>query len=273
MKNYGVLLGQRDTDYIAGTLPYRVLNPSGDWFSWNPKEEWQWILQKLDTMACVTFSALNVLETLYYFHTGTQKNFSDRFTAVMSGTTPQGNYLWKVADSIRKDGLVDETDYPPPPILTWENYYTPPPIEVINKAKEFLKSWTINYEFIPFDRESLLYHLKQSPIQVVIPGHAVMSFYTTEQITKYFDSYAPFIKEWQKDFVSALKYVMSPNQMQVQLYKQKSRPEIFYKDIDGQFVWIPSMEELDRLNQKGWLVSTTPIEQNEPIYFGRVAGK
>lgn len=208
-KNYGVILGQRSTDYIAGTLPYEILNPSGDWTQWLPPGEWQRI-GNLDLMACVTFSGLNVLETIYYFITGVRRNFSDRYNAYLSGTTQQGNWLWKVGDSFRKDGLVDETEWPTPSLNpTWSEYYTPPTIEVINKGKKFLEDWTINYEFIDFTRDSLIKHLKQSPIQVVIPGHAVMNFLTTEQVYKYFDSYEPFVKERTEGFVSALKYTMT----------------------------------------------------------------
>ena len=55
----------------------------------------------------------------------------------------------------------------------------------------------------------MLYHLKQSPIQVVIPGHAVdLIFITPEQVNRYFDSYPPYIKERTDGFVSALKYVL-----------------------------------------------------------------
>lgn len=208
MENTGIILGQRNSDYIGNTLPYEVLNPSGNWEPWLPPGEWQRI-DPLDVMACVSFSALNVLETLYFFLTNTRRNFSDRFTARMSGTTPVGNWLWKVGDSIRKDGLVDESDWAwTMSIIGWDAYYATPPMEVINKAKEFLKEWTVNYEFIDFTRESLIYHLKQSPIQVVFPNHAVMNFFTTEQVYRYFDSYAPFIKNRTDGFVSATKYVL-----------------------------------------------------------------
>lgn len=210
--NTGVILGQRNTDYVAGTLAFEELNPSGDWTPFLPLGEWQ-RNHIFDTMACVTYSALNCIETIYYFKTGKRINFSDRFTATMSGTTPNGNYLWKVGDSIRKDGLIEEVTWPTVDNFDWATYYTSPTIEIINRAKEFLDEWTINYEFIDFSKESLLKHLKQSPIQVVIPGHAVMLFTSTEQVYKYFDSYEPFIKERTDGFVSALKYVMTRKEM------------------------------------------------------------
>jgi len=237
-QNLGVILGQRNTDYLGGTLPYKVLNESGDWTSWLPLEEWQRV-DNVDLQACVTFSALNVIETLYFFHTGKHQNFSDRFTARMSGTTSQGNWLWKVGDSIRKDGLVDEELWPVPQGLTWDTYYATPQIEVINKAKKFLDDWQVNYEWIDFTRESLLYHIKQAPIQVVFPNHAVMNFFNPEGIYKYFDSYAPFIKDRTDGFVSALKYVMTKknNMTKGQKIIRCAQAVEGYKDPTGVDYW------------------------------------
>ena len=208
MKNHGVILGQRDTDFAAGTLPYEEVNKSGDWTNYLPNGEWQKI-SGVDVMACVTFSAINSIETQYKFLTGQERNFSDRFTAFMSGTTIDGNWLWKVADSIRKDGLVDEFIWPTPNPITWVSYYERPTIEAINKAKEFLNDWQVNYEFIDFTKESLIYHLKQAPIQIIIPGHAVLEFLNNQQVEKYFDSYDPWIKDRTKPLSSALKIVLT----------------------------------------------------------------
>lgn len=210
--NHGVIEGVRDTDFVAGTIPYEVRNPSGDWSFGLPPGEWQ-SNSFTDTMACVTFGELNSIETQMKLVYGLDKNYSDRFTAFMSGTTPQGNYLWKVADSIRKDGLVEESVWPSPPNFTWDTYYTPPMIEVINKAKEWKAMWRVEYEFIPFTKESIMFHLKQSPINVIIPGHLVMEFINNEQVEKYFDSYAPFVKDRTQTLSSAMKIVLTRKNM------------------------------------------------------------
>lgn len=207
IKNFGVIEGQRDTDFIAGTLPYEVRNPSGDWTPYLPPGEWQ-TNHVVDTMACVTFSALNSIEGQYKLLTGVHREFADRFTAKMSGTTNLGNYLYKVGDSIRKDGLVNQEVWPSPLDYTWDSYYEEIPQFIKVKGLEFLDEFSVAYEFIDFTKDSLIYHLKQSPIQVVIPGHAVLNFLTTQQVIKYFDSYEPFIKETQQ-ISSALKYVLT----------------------------------------------------------------
>lgn len=253
--NRGVILGSREGDWIAGGISgitYKEELPSGDWTPYLPLEEWQWHTIGFDTMACVTFSALNVLETLYFFKTGIRRNFSDRFTAVMSGTMKTGNYLWKVGDSIRKDGLVDEADYPMIDNPTWDTYYVTPPIEVINKAKEFLKDWEVHYEVIDFTRESLLKHIKQAPIQVVIPGHAVMNFLTTDQIYKYFDSYAPFQKDRPEGFIFAQKYVLLPltNTFMYTLFKN-TQGEV-YAQGNGYIRHIANLYTLRKGQGKDW---------------------
>ena len=213
IKNYGVILGQRVTDWDSRRvgsqkIPYEIVNPSGNWEPHLPVGEKQ--RNKVDDkMDCVTRSFTNSIEVQYKFQTGVERNFSDRFTATMSGTTKKGNYLWKVADSGRLDGLVDEHLYPMNANMTWDEYYEAIPIELIDKAKEFKNDWQIRYQFIPFDRESLMYHLKQAPIQVVIPGHAVLDFFTTEDVVRYFDSYEPFIKDYTGIIASACKIVLT----------------------------------------------------------------
>ncbi len=249
MENHGVLMGQRETDYIGGTLPYKINNESGDWTQWLPDPEWQ-VTTKIDTMACVSFSALNCLETLIHFHTGKKVNFSDRLTAYLSGTTIHGNFLFKVADSIRKDGLVLQEEWATTPDMDWDTYYAVPPIELINKAKNFLNEWIINYEFIDFTKESLIKHLKQSPIQVVIPGHAIMLFTTTEQVYKYFDHYSPAIKERSEGFISALKYVIIKKNTMKYIKSSNINDTKKWVIENGKRYWILDWDTVLRLNKQ-----------------------
>src|SRR5688572_17774217 len=105
-KNLGVLVGIRETDYVAGTIPYEVRVPLGDWRPYVPKEERQYS-DNVETNGCVSFSMNNLLEMQHKQQTGQEVNFSDRALAKMSGTNPdQGNYLYKVADEVRNSGLL-----------------------------------------------------------------------------------------------------------------------------------------------------------------------
>jgi len=195
IKNHGVIEGKRKTDYVAGYLPYRIMLPSGNWESYLPSTERQ-RFQGGDTMNCVAFSLLNCIETQLKLFTGEEINLSDRFLGKMSGTTRQGNWLYIVADALRKYGIVKEEDWPPPPVFTWEDYYSEIPQFIIDKARKFLDDYSFSYEWIePITVKNLKRHLKHAPLQVVIPGHAVMMFYCDDKVWKYFDTYYPFIKE------------------------------------------------------------------------------
>lgn len=230
--NTGVLLGSGTQNlWVGGTIPYEIKLQSGDWRPYVPVGEKQ-RPAAVDVMACVTFSDLNDLEIQEKQQTGIEPNWSDRFIAKLSGTTPQGNYLDKVADTIRKFGLVREEDYPAPPNFTWDSYYSEVPQDVINKAvkREIL------YESINADKNTLLYHLKQCPIQVIItntnPHHAVCLLHIDGDTAYYFDSYSPYIKStnvtniYKSALKIVLKGVMNPN---VKIYKNGSEYRIAFR--------------------------------------------
>lgn len=184
-------------NYIAGQetgITYQEVNPSSDWSIYLPEKESQ-NFNGFDTSACVTFSATNCLEIqlnymannklisdeviakmveLKYIENG-KFNFSDRFTAKLSGTTPLGNTLQNVWDSIRKDGLVPESLWPSAGHESWTSFYSEIPQEVKDFGKNILKYFDFKYEWIVTgncgspDLDFLKYHLKQSPLQVAHP--------------------------------------------------------------------------------------------------------
>jgi len=80
---------------------------SMDWRKWRPKHEIQ------SWGDCVTFSYLNVIETLARANNlkddeGRELNFSDLYLAVKSGTSQRGNSLNKICETARKQGVVLE---------------------------------------------------------------------------------------------------------------------------------------------------------------------
>ena len=166
MRNYGLQIqSKRPTDFFIGSEEIE-LNPSGDWTDYLPVKEYQNI--GLETMACVSFSALNCLEILHNRLYGVEPNWSDRFVAKMSNTTQRGNWLTTVADSIRHNGLVSEEDYPSD-WTSWENYYQEVTQELKDKGLDFLKQYEINYAWIvPTAEYELENALKIAPCQIVV---------------------------------------------------------------------------------------------------------
>ena len=250
-KNFGVLLGDRSTDYRAGkkvgALPYQVRKSDGNWEPFLPPGEWQ-ANDKGDSMSCVSFGEINGIETQEKQQTGRQVNFSDRWIAKMAGTTRNGAYLWQVADAIRKYGLVLEEDYPAPAGYTWDEYHAEIPEPLFSLLKEqgrkWLEKWEVSYEWVDWNKDSLIRHLKHAPLSVVLPGHLVLNFYTTQDIIHYFDSYEPW-KKTTTSVIQAMKVLLTPRE-------QAPDPDSLFVDLKyGDFG--PSIAKLKRaLIRCGW---------------------
>lgn len=263
-RNTGVLEKEPDPRaWIAGGetgVARVVLEESGQYDTYLPDEEAQsfYTPAGFDTQSCVTFSATNNIETLLnrmrakgmlskkqedflvsegYVNPQTGKvNFSDRFTAKMSGTTQAGNYLERVGDSMRNDGLVPESDWPMPDWDAlkgktqdeiWAVYMADIPGAVKMKALRFKEYFDINYQWVvlgtsPTDAE-LKEMLKYGPFQIAaqvcapwsandgmppIPacgcgaGHATLiyGYRDNDMARKDFDHYRSFRKLLASDY-------------------------------------------------------------------------
>jgi len=228
-QNTGVLLGSvTKALWIAGQIPYEIVLQSGDWRPYLPIGEKQ-RPYSTDMMACVTFSAESDIEIQSKQQNGIEPNWSDRFIAKLSGTTPQGNYLDKVADTLRLFGVVKEEEWPFPPNATWNSYYSEIPQEVKDKAIKL----DIAYESISGDKASLLYHLKQAPIQIIVtktvPTHAVCLVHIEGDTAYYFDSYSPYLKTINvaNIYGYALKIVLKASMNQTKIVLGKDGKTVY----------------------------------------------
>lgn len=223
MDNHGIILGQRPEDYQAGAftfISYEERNPSGDWTPYLVTKEKQY--GKEDSLSCVSFSGCSSIEIQEKFLTGKETNYSDRWIAKMSGTTRQGNWLYKVGDTIRKSGLVLETSYPAPANYTFDEYHADIPEPLFSTLRTegmaWLGQWDVKTEFIPTDKVSLQKHLKHAPLQVVIPGHAIVYVVKADENNlTLFDTY-PHSGDYlfQVPYTAveaAYKYVLTPKQV------------------------------------------------------------
>lgn len=132
-----------------------------------------------DTFSCVTFSCLKALSYYVKKIYNLDVNFSERFTAVMSGTTPgKGNSIRNVLESIRKDGFLLENDCPFTNEMTQSEFFSPITQSLKDKAKKNLQDFMglgpiiIEWEVIsnnPFsgglvDHDQIREALKYSPV-------------------------------------------------------------------------------------------------------------
>jgi hypothetical protein len=173
-KNFGLLQEKvNPREWVLGSNSPIVRggdeNILGDWRPYLPTKERQSYRKGnkyVDTMGCVSFSAINCLEILYKYKYKKELNFSDRALAKLSNTTKWGNYLYKVADEAQ-NGLVSEKTWPYPydgAEYTWEDYYDEIPSDVL-KDREYNKaSMEINHEWV--EKKDFKEALRYGPIQV-----------------------------------------------------------------------------------------------------------
>lgn len=222
--NTGFIEETRPTDFLQGIIPYKVVLPSGDWRPYLPPGEPQFS-QVTDSQGCVSFSNNNVAE-ISLKQQGFDYNFSDRALAKLSNTITSlqtsdtkkwGNSFMKVADTAYRVGRFLEQDWPLPDNFTLAKFYSDIPPEVMNKAIFFDE----DAQFISTSLESLIYHLKQCPIQIAIPypipNHGVALVCVEATTAWYYDSY-PGSTNYLKtmpvgDIQSAMKLIIKPKIM------------------------------------------------------------
>jgi hypothetical protein len=276
--NTGVLIGQRATDFMAGALSYEVRNPKGDWRDYLPKYEKQ--RDPLETMACVTFSNLSGCEVQTIHQTGAEVNYSDRFTAKMSGTTKDGNYQWAVADSIRHHGVVLEEVYPHIQTSDWNTYYASIPQHIINGAIKL----EYQYEFLPIrqtalDKETLAYHLKHAPLQVIVPApypnHAVLAVHIEGDTVWYLDTYPMFLKKMHySKITSALKGVLTIKKNNMFLANDKGTVYVITGNKDKRKIGLADLLSLGLFGDEPQIpMDTSGIAQYNVIKDGKTITK
>lgn len=258
-QNTGVIEREpQPQDWMAGGetgITFVERNVAANWSKYLPSNEWQKGI--FDTMACVTFSALNCVEAqinclmsaglirddqiealknLGFIGSDGLFNCSDRFTAKMSGTTKNGNYLTAVWDSIRKDGLLPEKDWQfDLKKFNWDDYYSEIPQSLKDKAKKILDIVEFAYEYVYPGalncQRAIKDHLKQAPLQIAAPccpnwssdeivptcgltraQHATMIYgFENLKLFNDFDHYDPFEKrlDWNYPIPYVLKGVVT----------------------------------------------------------------
>jgi len=235
----------REDDYKIGKSPieYNIRVFDGDHTDFLPENEWQ-RRNNVETMSCVSFSANNIAEIQINWMINLRKinvdaleflsendyiangkvNLSDRFLAIMSNTTKNGNYLTKVAQTLRKHGAIPEVDLPFGKPADWAEYHNPAVIDedMLKLGERFLEYFTIQYEWVvapgaigstkEANRQTVHKHLKHVPLQFAKDGHASSFFDSTDQIRfMQYDSYDPFKKErkWDYDPYYVMKIVVT----------------------------------------------------------------
>lgn len=175
MKNYGLVLEPIviEKDYLLGgfgSIGGTILQPDGQWDMYLPPDEFQ-NLNGVEPCACTSFGTLNALEILFRRLFGLPKNYSDRFLAKASGTIIPGNSPHKVAETIRKVGLVTQEAWPFDSLInTFDKFYAEVPRSVYALATAFSEEFDFKHEYVPCTPEGLKEALKYSPLGMSVYG-------------------------------------------------------------------------------------------------------
>lgn len=260
----GVKLGKGEFDWIAGgnsAIKRDIIMPDKNWKNLKVEHELQFNQKGLyDTQFCVTYSGQKTiakfftylelvgklsyddLQFLAKYKKDGMYNFSERFNATLGETTEHGAYQFKVANAIKNYGLIPQDMFPladnfkdniDKKFITQEMY---------DMGKEFLKRFSINYEWVDsFD--DLLY----SPIQAIVKfanyeketdilkpegelNHAVTGVNKTDEYNEIEDTYWQVYKRYHPDYTNSyLAYFVTINKTTMDTKK-------FLKENDKKWV-------------------------------------
>lgn len=216
-------------DYIQGSpiqLRGTPIREDGQWDAFLPPFEKQ--KKSTETQACATFNTLACVEILQRaIFNGLDTEWSDRFTAKMSGTTKQGNDPHKVAETLRTKGCVYEEEWPFTDSMTWDEFYAGIPMDIQLRGQiRFKRVYSFGHEYAKTDPESMMDALRYSPLGVDVDAwnekngiyyrkhgsnHWVCIYgYKKGKYWKCYDSYDDFTKkiDWNFGFSVVKRYTL-----------------------------------------------------------------
>ena len=129
-------------DHIFGSAETgAVINQSGQWDEWLPQYEPQF--EKFETLGCTVWGTENAIECLHKHNFGSEPNYSERFTYILAGINFAGGDPGRIAEVIRKKGLINQyllsmTDTP-------EEFVQPEPMDPL--YLKYGEEWLMNYSF------------------------------------------------------------------------------------------------------------------------------
>lgn len=288
MKHYGFLKPDiTPEDYVFGSnqLGFTELQPDGQWDEFLPIPELQ-NRNNLETYNCTAFGTLNAMEILMHRLFGSKFDFSERYVGILADTVIGGNNPHKVAETIRKQGVVKDELLPfSSEIGTWEEYYSPKPMtgDLLVEGQKFLNKYNFGHDWlwtggtVKQKQKKLKEALKSSPICVSVnawykkqgkyykpkgseDNHWCTVYgYKDGEYWKVFDHYDDTAKrlEWDYDFGFAKRYTieLKPEDEKEQAYDFISRIlELFksiFANIKGPFIDQTKKNEIiDETNEK-----------------------
>lgn len=164
-----------------------VRRPDSWWGDLLPSFEMQQKLG-LETMNCVQFSFLNVLEAIARFH-GRSLNLSDRFLSWAAQCTKNGNTYSKCIDGFMRRGCCNEDLWQWIVAMSWETYNAEPPDWVKAEAMRIFEEWDFGgVVWAGTSVEAMRESLKYSPLWFCNSNHSMMMYGIDDRL-RVFDTY------------------------------------------------------------------------------------
>jgi len=127
-------------------LGANVIMPDGQWIDAIDAIPLEVQNQYCETMHCWIWNSISIVVDMIFVQFGVIKNYSERFSGVMGGATPNGGSPQSGCETIRKDGLLPQEYLPwTPDLNTFWKFSSPRPMlsALIQKAL----NWKRQYEF------------------------------------------------------------------------------------------------------------------------------
>lgn len=147
-----------------------ILQPDRDWRPYLPTRKEVQDLNGIEPNACTIYGTLNAAQTLIRRKYGEDRDYSNRFLAVISGTDPaRGNTPHKVAEALRLQGDCDEAAWTfDGAVDTVAKFYAPVPDRLKALAKEFVAEWRFTHDWVATTPQQLWDALQYSPIGISV---------------------------------------------------------------------------------------------------------
>lgn len=176
----------------GASLPVR--NEQGDWEPFLPDFEAQSKLG-LETMNCVQFSFLNVLETIARSY-GKTLNLSDRFLYWASGCTANGNTYTNCLRGFQEHGACNESLWSWLVAMSREEYGKEPPDDIKAEAKKVFDEWDFGgVAYVPSTVADFREALTRSPLWFCNSNHS-MELHRRDDRMRVFDTYGTGMGEF-----------------------------------------------------------------------------
>jgi len=157
-------------DWFLGTIDDDVIFEIPNWISYDIIKQSQ-KNRNFDIWSCTVFAILKAVQYHFKVKYNINLDLSENFTAVMAGVKwGVGCSIRAVLESVRKDGRLEEIDWPFLPMETKEEYFKPITPSLKEKAKDIRKKWKFNWEVVGKSHANIKEALKKSP--VIVSGYA-----------------------------------------------------------------------------------------------------